>query len=463
MRKILRLASLLLVVNTAVAQIPAGYYNSAAGLTCDPLKTALFNKISANTNAITNAQVLVAFTSTDTRRNDANTKTIIWDIYSDNPTGPEAFEYVSQVNNCGGSIPGEGSCYNREHTFPQAWFGEAPPAVTDLFALYPTDGYSNGIHNNYPYSEVTSPTYVSVNGSKLGTNTFPGFPTSGIAGRAFEVIDEYKGDIARNYFYMVTRYESDMPSWQANSNANDVLNGTTWPSFDDWYIKLLYKWHVQDPVSAKEIARNEAIYAIQNNRNPFIDHPEYVALIWQCTGLLPVKLVDFSAVKTNNTVSLNWIIANEENFKQYEVETSTDGVHFNTLAVIPGKNLSRYSLTDVNLPNATTVFYRLKMVDTDGKYTYSKTAIVRLARNASVITLFPNPVTNELTVSLQQAFRGASRLKITDATGRTVMHKTIGALQNNFRLNVQQFPAGRYFLTLAGSESMLHESFMIVK
>lgn len=81
------------------AQIPAGYYSSADGLTCAALKTALFNKVSSNTLSITNANVLVAFSSTDVHRNNANAADIIWDIYSDIPNGPEAYTYTSQVDN----------------------------------------------------------------------------------------------------------------------------------------------------------------------------------------------------------------------------------------------------------------------------------------------------------------------------------------------------------------------------
>ena len=354
------------------AQIPSGYYNAAARLTCTSLKTALFNKISTGTNTFTNAEVLVKFTSTDVHKNDANTKDIIWDIYSDNQNAAEAFEYFSQVNNCGGSIAGEGSCYNREHTFPQAWFNSTPPAITDLFGLYPTDGYSNAQHGNYPYSEVTTATYTSSNGSKLGTNTVPGFPTAGVPARAFEPNNDYKGDVARNYFYMVTRYETDIASWQLNSNADDVLNGTSWPSLDDWYIQLLYKWHLQDPVSQKEINRNDSVYKIQNNRNPYIDHPEYVALVWQCTGLLPVTLIDFRANKYNETVVLNWYATRETDFKSFDIERSIVGIHFTNAGLVKGQNLANYSFTDNNLPDAKNVFYRLKLIDIDGKFTYSK-------------------------------------------------------------------------------------------
>ncbi len=445
------------------AQIPPGYYNSASGLTCAALKTALFNQISSNTTAITNVDVLVAFSSTDVHRNDANTADIIWDIYSDNPTGPEAFTYISQVDNCGSSIAGDGSCYNREHTFPQAWFGATGAPLTDLFALYPTDGYSNGQHNNYPYSEVTAPTYISVNGSKLGTNTFPGFVTSGIEARTFEVIDEYKGDIARNYFYMVTRYQNSMASWQGNSNANDVLDGTTWPSFDDWYIKLLYKWHLQDPVSQKEINRNDSIYNIQNNRNPFIDHPEYVALIWQCTGLLPVTLIDFTANKYNESVVLSWHAERENNFKNFEIERSTDAVNFTYAGVVKGENFANYSFTDKELPAVKTVFYRLKMIDIDGKISYSKIVSVRLSKLFSSVLVYPNPARNSITVKLQNNLKAASELKVVDVLGRTVLQQKVNALQNNIQIDVKSLPAGRYFVSIINKDMLINESFVITK
>jgi len=471
MYKLLLASTLVFSFSIANAQIPAGYYDSAyiAGniatpKTCAALKTALFKIISTNTVALSNANVLPAFGVTDVHRNDANTADVIWDVYSDNPTGPEAFYYTSQVDNCGGTIAGEGACYNREHTFPQGWFNQAAPAVTDLFGLYPTDGYTNGQHGNYPYSEVTSPTYTSTNGSKLGTNTVAGFPTSGVAGRAFEINDAYKGDIARNYFYMVTRYESDIVEWQGNSNANDVLNGTTWPSLDDWYIKLLYKWHVQDPVSQKELNRNEAVYGFQHNRNPFIDHPEYVALIWQCTGLLPVTITDFAAVKNSDDIILQWKVSSETNFKQYEVERSTDGINFMRVGTVPAQNLAAYSLKDINLPaTAATVFYRLKMVDIDGRYTYSKTVSVRLNPKTGGISIYPNPAINEVSVVLQQALQSNAVLKITDITGRELLRQTMTASQNNIQIRVNQLPAGRYFVSVISNDDVLHNSFVIVR
>ncbi len=85
---------------------------------------------------------------------------------------------------------------------------------------------------------------------------------------------------------MVTRYESQVASWINNGTANEVLNGTSYQAFDDWQLKLLYKWHTQDPVSQKEINRNDSIFVIQGNRNPYVDHPEWVAAVWSCTGVI---------------------------------------------------------------------------------------------------------------------------------------------------------------------------------
>lgn len=91
----------------------------------------------------------------------------------------------------------------------------------------------------------------------------------------FEPIDEYKGDLARSYFYMVTCYQDSLATWKT-----DMLDNTGRDLFSAWSKELLLKWHRLDPVSQKELKRNEAVYAIQKNRNPFIDHPELVEKIW---------------------------------------------------------------------------------------------------------------------------------------------------------------------------------------
>jgi hypothetical protein len=124
------------------------------------------------------------------------------------------------------------------------------------------------MRNDYPYGEVTNPTWTSMNGSKIGPCVAPGY-----TGKVFEPIDEYKGDLARTYFYMSTRYYTEDNGWP----GSDAATGS---QLKTWALQMMLLWNSQDPVSQKETDRNNAAYLIQDNRNPFIDHPEYAQEIW---------------------------------------------------------------------------------------------------------------------------------------------------------------------------------------
>jgi endonuclease I len=180
------------------------------------------------------------------------------------------------TNQCG-TYSSENECYNHEHTWPSTFFNDATPMRTDLFHVMPTDGYVNNKRSNYPYGKVNSSNWTSQNGSKLGsTSTYAGY-----GDKAFEPIDSFKGDVARNFFYMSTRYENEDGGWGNWTMANGA-NLTTDA------ITLLLAWHHLDPVSQKEIDRNNAVYAIQGNRNPFIDYPIFADCIWgvsDCAGV----------------------------------------------------------------------------------------------------------------------------------------------------------------------------------
>ena len=250
---------LLFSVFTLSAQIPAGYYDAAVGKTEAALKTALFGKIGSHT-ALSYADLWNAFKTTD-KRPDGK----VWDIYSNSTN------YTFVTNQCG-NYTKEGDCYNREHSFPKSWFNDATPMYTDLFHLYASDGYVNGMRSNFPFGEVGTITYKSTNEySKLGSCSFPGY-----SGTVFEPANELKGDMARTYFYMVTAYENLITGW-----TSEHLDGKTYPGLNAWSIALLLKWHRQDPVSQKEISRNDIIHKdFQKNRNPFIYHPELAEFIW---------------------------------------------------------------------------------------------------------------------------------------------------------------------------------------
>lgn len=244
-----------------VAQ-PAHYYDDANGLTGNELKTALHNIIKDHTS-ISYAQIWNAFWSTDNKGNGK-----VWDMYSDVPNGTPPYVFALGNDQCG-NYSGEGDCYNREHSWPQSWFNEQSTPRTDLHHIFATDGYVNGRRSNYPFGEVRSATWTSRNGSKLGSSMTPGY-----SGTVFEPIDEYKGDFARALMYMSVRYYGEDGSWSSSEMTNKA-------QIKDWAIAMLLRWHEADPVSQKEIDRNNAIYDdYQHNRNPFIDCPEFANMIW---------------------------------------------------------------------------------------------------------------------------------------------------------------------------------------
>ncbi len=261
MKKLLVLISLIITCNLVLAQIPNGYYDAASGKTGTALQQALHDIID-NHNAQSYSALWTHFQTTDKKPNGK-----VWDMYSDIPGGTPPYEYTFVTDQCG-SYSGEGSCYNREHSWPKSWFNDGYPMYTDMFHLVPTDGYVNGMRSNYPYGEVGSASWTSQNGSKVGSCASPGY-----SGTVFEPRDDYKGDFARNYFYMATRYYGEDAGWPGSG----MVTGS---QFKPWAKTLLLLWAQQDPVSQKEIDRNNKIYTIQNNRNPFIDHPEYANMIW---------------------------------------------------------------------------------------------------------------------------------------------------------------------------------------
>jgi endonuclease I len=266
----------------ADAGIPPGYYDPAAGLSGEELQAALHGIIDDH-DAISYDDVWSAFYTTDDKPNGK-----VWDMYSDIPGGTPPYEYTFGEDQ-GGSASGEGEGYNREHTWPLSWFDGGAPMNTDMFQIVPTDIYVNNRRSNYPYGEVSSPTWESLNGSRLGPCSWPGY-----SGTVFEPRDEYKGDLARGYFYMATRYYGEDGSWPGSPMTDGA-------QFLPWAEGMLVAWHLADPVGTKELDRNEAVYVIQDNRNPFIDHPEYVLMIWSPAGVGedPAPMVASLAVSPN--------------------------------------------------------------------------------------------------------------------------------------------------------------------
>ncbi|MBF4484499.1 endonuclease [Flavobacterium sp. CSZ] len=291
---------LILLMFTAVgfSQIPAGYYNTATG-TGYTLKTQLYNLIKGHTDN-GYAGLYTTYQTSDVDNFYENDGTVL-DMYSENPSGTDPYNYSTGSTQRCGNYSVEGDCYNREHIIPQSVFNEQSPMVADAHFITPTDGKVNGIRSNYPHGIVNSATYTSQNGSKLGSSA-----VSGYSGTVFEPVNEFKGDIARMYFYFATRYENTVAGY-----SYVMFDGSSNKVFTTAFLNVLLAWNAQDPVSAREIARNNAIYGRQNNRNPYIDHPEYVNQIWGGTSsgdtqapTAPTNLA--STATTATSVSVSW-------------------------------------------------------------------------------------------------------------------------------------------------------------
>lgn len=291
---------LLLIFSSLIgfAQIPSGYYSTATG-TGYTLKTQLYNIIKGHTDN-GYAGLYTTYQTSDIDSFYENDGTIL-DMYSEKPSGTDPYNYSSGSTQRCGTYAVEGDCYNREHIIPQSVFNSAAPMVSDAHFITPTDGKVNGQRSNYPHGNVATASWTSLNGGKLGSSG-----VSGYSGTVFEPINEFKGDIARMYFYFATRYENTVAGYPFA-----MFDGSSNKVFTTAFLNQLLAWHTQDPVSAREIARNNAIYARQNNRNPYIDHPEYVQAIW---GSAPSSDTQAPTTPTNLTtsaittssVTLNW-------------------------------------------------------------------------------------------------------------------------------------------------------------
>lgn len=363
MKKIYSLLALL-IVTLSFAQAPAGYYNTATG-TGYTLKTQLYNIIKNNTNSSSTANyggLWTLYTQNAFRDNYYENDGSLLDVYSEKPLGPDAYNYTSTTQQCG-NYSNEGDCYNREHTVPQSVWGSSYPMYSDAHFVLPSDGKVNGQRSNFPYGKVNTASWTSTNGSKLGGNNNSGY-SAGYSGTVFEPIDEFKGDIARCLLYFATCYQNQVSGWSYN-----MFNGTDNQVFTNTFLNILLTWNNLDPVSPYEIAKNNAVYAFQGNRNPYIDNNAYVTSVW---GAPALETQNFDLVATVS------IYPNPSNDNRINIQTETvlDEIQ---LININGQLMQQIkkpvSQNNVySLENLSQGFYFLKM--TSDNQTITKKAIV---------------------------------------------------------------------------------------
>ncbi|MBR3408817.1 MAG: endonuclease [Paludibacteraceae bacterium] len=316
-------------VVVGVAAIPENYYYDVNGKkNADAILNALCDIIDDHT-VIAYSGLEPYYEQTDFY-NDT-----LWDMYS------TCTFYMSHAN-----VPQSAVCdgWNKEHLVCQSWLGSGP-MVSDLFNVYPTDARINNLRSNYPYGVVGSgfsgfskdPQHHGL--GKLGSST-----TSGI-GTCYEPDDQYKGDFARSFFYMVARYRNNV----LNSGNGAKMFTSNPTNLTAYSLSFLLDWHRQDPVSQKEIDRNQAVYGIQHNRNPFIDYPELVEYIW---GNRVGQTVDL----TSMTPTCEGGGYDPTQVTKYAVTWSVCGTAVTTDSIIAGRAITAMPETPVSCSATSDVF-----------------------------------------------------------------------------------------------------------
>ncbi|MCD6323485.1 MAG: endonuclease [Clostridiales bacterium] len=366
MKTRIKIAHLLLAVLTAsitLAAIPAGYYDDAAGLSGTSLRQALHNIIDGHTEKSYD-YAWTAFASTDIRTSLGSD--YIWCMYTEQ-------ELHHDEDQQGKYTMDQYITYNREHSWPKSWANESYPHYTDLYHLYPTQANSNTNRNNLPYGEVETATYTTANGTQKG-DARAGL---GYVGTVFEPIDEYKGDLARTYFYISTRYYTEDSGWNTSpmTNKSELL---------EWAVDMLLDWHNNDPVSQKELDRIEAVYAIQGNRNPFIDHPEYVDSIWNAASAsIAAPAAQTASSIGTDRFTANWTsVATATGYKLYVSEQADFTSYISSYGPKDvGNNLSEVVSS---LSSSRTYYYRVRSYKDGSESSNSNSVSVTTSTPASV-------------------------------------------------------------------------------
>ena len=285
------------------ADVPTGYYNAAKGKAGATLKTSL-SELSYPTFVYSygggGGKTWEGFYQTDQKEGG-----VVWDMYSDEVRYYNGYLAVASMN--------------IEHSLPKSWWGGTQNAAyKDLFHLYPSDATANNRKNNYPMGVVSGSGTFSNGVSKVGYN----IAGTTYQGLCFEPADEYKGDFARSYFYMATTYEDFANIWNS-----PMMNNNTYPVWQSWALELLMEWHEQDPVSEKELARNEIVYGIQGNRNPFIDHPDLVDYIWGSKTTIAYPFPDENSPflispRAGNKYDMGIIILGQSSTHDFDLQAS---------------------------------------------------------------------------------------------------------------------------------------------
>lgn len=361
-------AMAILIGPTASAQIPAGYYNSVDASNSTTLRATLHGVIDDHTKLPYTSSGTDTWDCLELADEDPNNAGRILDVYKNE-------SYAKQG--------GGNSFYQREHSWPKSFgfpndgFDNLP--YSDCHLLFLSDGPYNFARSNKPFRDcVTGCTEyaTSVNNGKGGPGqsnwTFGQFSTGG-----WEVWSGRRGDLARAMFYADIRYEGGThsilnvsePDLRLTDSTSLIDSSNTGNNESVGYmgiLSVLLQWHIQDPVDADEMQRNDVVMNFQGNRNPFVDHPEWAACLFQgaCSGDVtpPAIPTGLMATAGNGFVLLDWQDNNEQDLAGYRVYRSQGGA----FTQISGGVLSGSGYNDLSVSNGTTYLYQVTAEDVIG-------------------------------------------------------------------------------------------------
>jgi hypothetical protein len=356
-------------------------------------------------------------------------------------TGREAVGYIDRTD-CQQTF-----FFNTEHTFPQSFFSSTEPMKSDLHHLFPTDDQANNQRGDNPFGIVTSPSW-SVGGSLSD-------------GVTFEPRDIQKGSSARALFYFVLRYQ----------NYTSFLNSQE---------SILKNWHFNFLPSTAEILRNDAIYSLQQNRNPFIDYPVFIERITSLSSNsvaplvssidLPIDTIVYGTVAAGTPVVYYYSIVNNgnvninfSNFMLTHPAQMSFASSSNDTTIAPGESLTLLISCIASTTDSIRAFLTFN-TNATGHTSVSVPIFINdhvfTAVNEinSELNIFPNPVFDFQHISLSKN-SNISKVNIFDLSGKLIYNTFFEGCETV--LDLGQLPSGLFLLQLQSDNGIINKKFVV--
>ena len=247
-----------------------------------------------------------------------------------------------------------------------------------------------------------------------------------------------------------------------------ATNGGVLAAYETYEVE--FKVMVNNPGSGKpvpSIINTARIKATSDANVDFTD--DGTAIINPEAGALPVVLTYFNtSLQQNNKVNITWATSMEINCKYFDIERSTDGNLFTTIATLPGNGTTslehNYTITDeIASITSSVVYYRLKQVDLDGKKSYSQINAVRLKKDYRQLVISPNPFTGFVNIDLEWSRNELATIRVVNTAGKEIVKKHIQLIKgaNFIKLeNLLKLQAGNYFLQVSSSKEKISRNIL---